>query len=208
VTVDPGRVLRRRRSPFQFALGGVLVALILVVEVLILQAYVNVNRSTAMFGQVTFLTGNLVNVQREALLLNVEIEELSATHDLRGATLRRGLLGTQLRVMEGLGEDDPRVMATVRAIGPDLELIDRALARAKADPTQANLATQVRTMRPAIRRVIFNVKDLYDAEEQGFFGALSGTLNARTSSERLLVGLSGLVLVVGLTLALSLPEVG
>ena len=31
-TVDPGRVLRRRRSPFQFALGGVLVVLILVVE--------------------------------------------------------------------------------------------------------------------------------------------------------------------------------
>jgi diguanylate cyclase (GGDEF)-like protein/PAS domain S-box-containing protein len=206
VTVDPGRVLRRRRSPFQFALGGVLVALILVVEVLILQAYVNVNRSTAMFGQVTFLTGNLVNVQREALLLNVEIEELAATHDLRGATLRRGLLGTQLLVMEGLGEDDQRVMATVRAIGPDLQLIDRALARAKADPTEANLATQVRTMRPAIRRVIFKVKDLYDAEEQGFFGALSGTLNARTSSERLLVGLSGLVLVVGLTLALSLRQ--
>jgi len=94
-TVDPGRVLRRRRGPLQFALGGVLVALILVVEVLILQAYVNVNRSTAMFGQATFLTGNLVNVQREALLLNVEIEELAATHDLRGASLRRGLLGTQ-----------------------------------------------------------------------------------------------------------------
>ena len=127
MTVDPGRVLRRRRSPFQFALGGVLVALILVVEVLILQAYVTVNRSTAMFGQVTFLTGNLVNVQREALLLNVEIEELAATHDLCGATLRRGLLGTELLVMEGLGEDAPRVMATVRAIGPDLQLIDRAL---------------------------------------------------------------------------------
>jgi hypothetical protein len=56
-TVDPGRVLRRRRGPLQFILGGVLVALILVVEVLILQAYVNVNRSTAMFGHVTFLTG-------------------------------------------------------------------------------------------------------------------------------------------------------
>jgi PAS domain S-box-containing protein len=205
-TVDPGRVLRRRRGPLQFALGGVLVALILVVEVLILQAYVNVNRSTAMFGQATFLTGNLVNVQREALLLNVEIEELAATHDLRGASLRRGLLGTQLLVMEGLGKDDPRVTATVRAIDPDLRLIDRALARAKADPSEANLATQVKAMRPAIRRVIFKIKDLYDAEEQGFFGALSGTLQARTSSERLLVGLSGLVLVVGLALALSLRQ--
>ena len=41
--------------------------------------------------------------------------------------------------MEGLGEDAPRVMATVRGIGPDLQLIDRALARARADPTEANL---------------------------------------------------------------------
>jgi hypothetical protein len=46
-TADPGRVLRRRRGPLQLALGGVLVALILVVEVLILQAYVNINRTTA-----------------------------------------------------------------------------------------------------------------------------------------------------------------
>ena len=47
MTVDPGRVLRRRRSPLQFALGGVLVVLVVVVELLILQAYVNVNRTTA-----------------------------------------------------------------------------------------------------------------------------------------------------------------
>ena len=97
-TVDPGRVLRRRRGPLQFALGGVLVVLILVcrdnngrwdrralvVELLILQAHVNVKRSTAMFSQVTFLTGNLVNVQREALLLNVEIEELPASATCAG----------------------------------------------------------------------------------------------------------------------------
>ena len=84
-TVDPARVLRRRRSPLVFALGGVLVALVLVVEVLIFQAYANVNRSTAIFGRSTFLTGNLVNVQREALLLNVKIEELPDTGDVRGA---------------------------------------------------------------------------------------------------------------------------
>src|SRR4029453_22915 len=120
---DPHRVLRRRRGPLQLALGGVLVALVLVVELLIVQAYINVNRSTAIFGQVTFLTGNLVNVQREALLLNVKIEELPATGDLRGATLRRGLLGNQLRVMEGLGQGDARVAEAVGAIDPDLRLI-------------------------------------------------------------------------------------
>jgi len=203
---DQHLVLRRRRGPLQTALGGVLVVLILVVEVLILQAYVNVSRSTAIFGQVTFLTGNLVNVQREALLLNVKIEELPTTRDLRGAQLRRGLLGNQLRVMEGLGQGDARVADALEALDPDLQLIDRALASGKANPTRANLDRQVASMRPAIGRIIFRIKDLYDAEEQGFFGALSGTLSARNSSERLLVGLSGMVLVVGLALALSLRQ--
>ena len=86
--------LRRPRSPLQLALGGVLVVLIMVVEVLILQAYANVNRTTAIFGQQSYVTGNLVNVQREALLLNVKIEELPATRDVRGAKVRRALLAT------------------------------------------------------------------------------------------------------------------
>jgi diguanylate cyclase (GGDEF)-like protein/PAS domain S-box-containing protein len=205
-TVDPGRVLRRRRSPLQLALGGVLVVLVLVVEVLIFQAYANVNRTTAIFGQVTFLTGTLVNVQREALLLNVKIEELPNTKDLRGVTVRRSLLGNQLHVLQSLGGDDRMVETTVQAVEQDLRAIDRALARAKAKPTDASLRAEVKVMRPAIRRVIVRVKQLYDTKEQEFFGALSGTLQARTSSERLLVGLSGMVLVVGLALALSLRQ--
>jgi diguanylate cyclase (GGDEF)-like protein/PAS domain S-box-containing protein len=189
-----------------FALGGVLVALILVVEVLIFHAYVNVNRSTAIFGRVTFLTGNLVNVQREALLLNVKIEELPATGDVRGAQVRRALLGNQLHLTEGLGEHDPMVESTLTSLDRDLKVIDRSLARSKADPSQASLRAEVAEMRPAVRRVTVRIKQLYDAKEQEFFGALSGTLNARRSSERLLVGLSGLVLIVGMALALSLRQ--
>ncbi len=197
-TVDPARVLRRRRSPLVFALGGVLVALVLVVEVLIFQAYANVNRSTDIFGRVTYLTGNLINVQRDALLLNVKIEELPTTRDLRGTQVRRSLLGNQLYLMEGLGDDDPMVESTLTSVDRDLGQIDGALARAKANPSQASLRAEVRKMRPAIRRATVRVKQLYDAKEQEFFGALSTTLDARRSSERLLVGLSGLVLIVGL----------
>jgi diguanylate cyclase (GGDEF)-like protein/PAS domain S-box-containing protein len=205
-TVDPAGVLRRRRSPLVLALGGVLVALVLVVEVLIFQAYANVNRSTDIFGRVTYLTGNLINVQRDALLLNVKIEELPTTRDLRGTQVRRSLLGNQLYLMEGLGDDDPMVESTLTSVDRDLGQIDRALARAKANPSQASLRAEVRRMRPAIRRLTVRIKQLYDAKEQEFFGALSTTLDARRSSERLLVGLSGLVLIVGLALALSLRQ--
>jgi hypothetical protein len=67
----------------------VLVVLILVVEALILQAYVNISRTTAIFKDESYVAGALVNVQREALLLNVEIEELPTSRDLRGAQIRR-----------------------------------------------------------------------------------------------------------------------
>jgi diguanylate cyclase (GGDEF)-like protein/PAS domain S-box-containing protein len=205
-TVDPARVLRRRRSPLVFALGGVLVALVVVVEVLILQAYANVNRTTAIFGQQSYVTGALVNVQREALLLNVKIEELPATRDVRGAQVRRALLANQLTQLRSLGGGDPLVDATVEGVDQDLALIDRALARDEEAPAEAGLGAETERMRPAIRRATVSIKQLYDTKEQGFFGALSGTLNARRSSERLLVGLSGLVLIVGLALALSLRQ--
>ena len=50
-TVDPTRVLRRRRSPLVFALGAVLAALVVVVELLIFDAYANVNRTTVIFSE-------------------------------------------------------------------------------------------------------------------------------------------------------------
>jgi PAS domain-containing protein len=203
---DPGRVLRRRRGPLQLALVGVLITLIIVVELLILRAYANVSRTTAIFGQVTFLTGNLVNVQREVLLLNVKVEELPASGDLKGVQVRRALLGNQLFQLSGQGEHDPLVAATLQAVDGDLRPIDRAIARARKRPTRTSLHAEVATMRPALRRLNLHVKELYDKEEQRFFGAVGEALNARGSSERLLVGFSGMVLLVAVALVLSLRQ--
>jgi diguanylate cyclase (GGDEF)-like protein/PAS domain S-box-containing protein len=205
MVVDPG-VLRRRRSPLQLALGGTLIVLILVVEALILRAYVDVSRSTEIFRHVTFLTGALVNVRHETAQLNVKVEELPTTRDFKGMAVRRGLLAQQLNRLEGLGAGDPLVKETLVEVHADLDPVDRAMARAKARPTEANLRAEAAGMRPAFRRLSVTLKDLYDKEEQRFFGALSGTLRARASSERLLVGLSCLVLVVGVALALSLRQ--
>jgi diguanylate cyclase (GGDEF)-like protein/PAS domain S-box-containing protein len=205
-TVDPARVLRRRRSPLVFVLGGVLVALVLVVEVLIFQAYANVNRTTAIFGQQSFLNSSLVNAQREAVLLQDQIEELPTSGDLKGVTVRRGLLGNQLFQVEGQAGSDPRVAQTIEQAHRDLALIDRQLARLKVNPSRANVRGGVSAMYPAAHRLAVSIKQLFDAKEQGLFGAVSGALDARRSSERLLIGLSGLVLIVGLALALSLRQ--
>ena len=80
--------------------------------------------------------------------------------------------------MEGLGEHDPMVESALTSLDTDLKVIDRSLARAKADRSPASLRAEVDTMRPAVRRVTVRIKQLYDAKEQEFFGALSGTLNA------------------------------
>jgi PAS domain S-box-containing protein len=200
---DPHRVLRRRRGLLQLALGGVLVALIVVVEVLIFQAHANVNRTTAIFGEQSYLNSTLVNAQREAVLLEDQIEDLPTTGDVRGVTIRRGLLGNQLFQAEAQ-RDDPQVAQTLEQAIWDLALIDHHLARIKADPGRAQ--AEVAVMQPAAHRLAVSIKQLFDAKEQGLFGAVSGALNARRSSERLLIGLSGLVLLVGLALSLSLRQ--
>jgi diguanylate cyclase (GGDEF)-like protein/PAS domain S-box-containing protein len=205
-SVDPGRILRRRRSPLQLGLAGVLVVLVLVVEALILQAYVNVSGTTAIFGKATFLTGNLVNVQRELLLLDVEVERLPMHRDMKAVTVRRALLTNQYNRLKGQGVADPLLAAEAPAIDNDLRLVDRSLARARARPTAANLRTEVARMQPVLARLEVRVKQLYDEEERAFTGALAEALRARRGSERLLVGLSGLVLLVGLALALSLRQ--
>jgi diguanylate cyclase (GGDEF)-like protein/PAS domain S-box-containing protein len=203
---DQHLVLRRRRGPVQVALGGVLVVLVVVVELLIFDAYANVKRTTVIFSEQSFLNTTLVNAQREAVLLKDQIEQLPVSGDLKGVTIRRGLLGNQLFQMEGQGGNDPDVAETINQAHRDLALIDRQLARLKADPSKATMRAGVAAMRAPARRLAIRIKQLFDTEEQGLFGAVSGALEARKSSERLLIGLSGLVLLVGLALALSLRQ--
>jgi hypothetical protein len=127
----------------------VLVALIVVVEMLIFRAYANVNRTTAIFGEQSYLNSTLVNAQREAVLLEDQIEDLPTTGDVRGVTIRRGLLGNQLFQAEAQ-RDDPQVAQTLRQARRDLALVDHHMARIKADPGRAQ--AEVAVMQPAAHR--------------------------------------------------------
>ena len=149
---DPARALRRRRSPLVLALGGVLVALVLVVEVLILQAYANVNRTTAIFGEQSFLNSTLVNAQREALLLEDQIEDLRTSGDVKGVDILRGLLVNQLHQAEG-PSGDPQVAQTLAQAHQDLALIHRHLARIEAGPGGGSVRAEVAVMQPVAHRL-------------------------------------------------------
>jgi diguanylate cyclase (GGDEF)-like protein/PAS domain S-box-containing protein len=204
--VDPGRVLRRRSSPLQLALVGVLVALVLVVEILILRAYADVSRTTTIFGRATFLTGNLINAQRELLLLRAEVERMPTRRDVDAVQLQQALLSRQVNLLLIKGQDDPLVKAATGPVKRELRTVEQALERAQAKPTPARLRTEVAVMREPLRKAEVRLKGLYDQEEQALFGAVGEALTARARSERLLVGLSALVLAVGSALALSLRQ--
>ena len=204
--VGPGRMLRRRPGPLQLALVGALVTLVFLVEVLILGAYVSSSEATAAYGKANSLTGNVTGAQRELLLLSAQVEQMPATRSLKAVELRRALLGYQLHVAGAQGADDPLVTATVRALDQDLTKIDRSLARVRARPSEASLRAEVAAMRPVLRAMERRTRELDDKQEQVFFGAVGDALAARSGSERLLVGLSGLVLLVGVALALSLRQ--
>ena len=88
--------------------------------------------------------------------------------------VRRGLLGQQLSQFEGLGQDDPRIEETLRAVLADLDRIDQAIASAEASPTRANLERTAARTRPVFRRLNVELKDLYDREEQELFGRSPG----------------------------------
>jgi len=145
----------------------VLVALVVVVELLIFDAYANVNRTTVIFSEQSFLNTTLVNAQREAVLLEDQIEELPASGDLRGVTVRRGLLSNQLSQIEGQGGGDPEVTETIGQARRELARIDRQLARIKADPSQATIRAGVAAMLPPAHWLAVSIKQLFDAKEQG-----------------------------------------
>jgi diguanylate cyclase (GGDEF)-like protein len=149
--VDPGRVLRRRRSPLQLALGGTLVVLILVVEALIVRAYADVSRTTAIFGRVTFLTGNLVNVRSETLLLYAKLEDQlvhQALHD--GLTgLANRTLFTE-RVEQALDRIGPTDVAVLFIDLDDFKHVNDSLGHAAGDQLLVAAAKRLKScLRPS-----------------------------------------------------------
>ena len=171
---DPARVLRRRRSPLTLGLGGVLVALVVVVELLIFDAYADVNRTTAIFSEQSFLNSSLINAQREAVLLEDQIEELSRTGDLKGVTVRRGLLANQLHQVEGQRLGDPEVAETIEQAHGDLALIENTLDRLRANPSRSSVRSGVAAMQPAAHRLAVNIKQLLTPRSRGCSGPSPG----------------------------------
>jgi hypothetical protein len=198
---------RRTLSPVQIGLLVVVGLLAVSVEVLILRAYFNSINTAAFFREASYVTTDLANVQREALLLQVETNQVLHDPDrgFKNLELRRSLLANQLRLRAAQATGNPPVTEALQQIDITLEKYDALLALFQTNPAsrQPDLNVQFEEVLSSLER---QVKTLYDSEEINFFEATSEALRAQRTAELMLLALGALVLFLGVALAVSMSR--
>jgi diguanylate cyclase (GGDEF)-like protein/PAS domain S-box-containing protein len=179
-------------------------ALIVAVQVMIVQAYRDQGSTIRSLDTATEVLTDLNNAQREAFRLALAVDRLQLPDGVDEAELRRGFLGRQLDATLGATAGDPVLRQDLAEISGQLAAFDGEPARLRAQPTPAQLAQARARLRRRGNAVEALLKSAYGHGETQFVGAIQQTLVARRSFQRLLVGTSGLTLALALVLALSL----
>jgi diguanylate cyclase (GGDEF)-like protein/PAS domain S-box-containing protein len=203
-TAHQAAVAGPRLSWGQRLLAVALGALLLAVQVMIVQAYRDQGSTIRSLDAATVVLTDLHNAHREAFRLALAVDQLVGPDGLEEVQLRRGLLGRQLEATLAATTGDRLLREDLAAIDGQLAALDAELDRLLASPT----ATQLMGSRPRLQRrasaVEGMLKAAYGHGETQFLGAIKQTLHARRSFQQLLIGTSGLTLAVALVLALSL----
>jgi signal transduction histidine kinase len=198
---------RRTLSPVQIGLLVVVGLLALTVEALIMRAYFNSVNTAAFFREASYIVTNQANVQREALLLQVETDRVlhDPARSFNNLELRRSLLANQLRLQVAEARGDPHLTEALQEIGATLEEYDALLALLRADPASRRPDLNLQ-FEETLSRLERQVKAIYDSEEIGFFEATSEALQAQRTAELMLLALGAMVLFLGVALAVSISR--
>ena len=198
---------RRTLSLLQIGLLVVVVALAVSVEALIVRAYLSNTRTADFFSEANFITTDLANLQREALLLQLETNLYFQDPDYgtNSLKLRRSLLSNQIRMQTGQAHDNLHVVNDLNAIRDSLNDYDALWAQIAdgSGPDQASLEFQVYDVLSGLEK---QIKAVYDREELHFSQATSTALDAQRTAALMLLSLAGLVLVLGIVLAISMAR--
>ena len=194
--------IRQRRRPWHFALGGLIVVLVVGVEAFLLQSYRETERTTAGFSEASTVTTFLANIQREAILLQAEAERLDRTQDLDALRLRRMILARQLTVARSY--IDPTISKTVAAIDALVDRFDDAVAALGDQPSSKLIRRGTAALVDPLRDLELEVKRLYDEEDIAFNDITLRTLRARAANQKLLLAMGAVIMIMGAGLALSL----
>jgi PAS domain S-box-containing protein len=168
----------RRRSPRAL---GILVALITAVALGILGwTLVSLDGITEGFHDTQVLSDTVANVQRELLMVRVEVANL---HHGGGTSLalRKGLLLRQVSNLPYLvssgNEDVEHVVASIRGI--DWEALDKLPSGPEADAVIDRVEQQLVTVEREF-------KAFYDGQVRSFYATSGKALQAKANSQRLL----------------------
>jgi len=189
----------------QICLFVAIAVLAIIVELLIVRAILNNTNSIDNSQRADTAITNMANVQREALLLQLETDRLLLDPEasLDRLELRRALLANQLRIHTLQVLPDTGVHTALEEIQVELNGYDVMLADFKDAEVPARPAI-AREMMITNARVERLVKAVYDQEEQSVFLAASEDLQTQRTSQVLMLSVGALVLVLGGILAFSL----
>jgi diguanylate cyclase (GGDEF)-like protein len=204
--LEPQRSSASTRWRILLAALGLAVAILLVlVEVLVLSAYQDTQRTTREFAQTTDSTTGLAHLQRETLGLQFQVHQI-VSHDpgaTSGIMLQRGLFARQLDVVEGAAgnrHDLERELAEIRL---ELARFDRALRVFRTSHSETAGGARAALERPLFRMSAI-AKHAFVDEEHVLYGALSHTLHERSKSQRLLLMVSILSVLLVAVLAAAI----
>jgi len=196
---------RQTLSRVQITLFVLVAAFAVVTEAVVLRAYVTSGNATSAVEDRSFVTTGLANVQRESLLLHIETNKVlrDPSMDPDRVELRRALLGNQMRLQAAQVIGNKNVSERLAQIEQTLDGYD-ALLKNRLASVELPTAEEAEQFGASLATLESQVKSLYDDEEQRFFQALSSTLRSNQTLQIFLLALSGLVLVSGGVLGLSL----
>jgi PAS domain S-box-containing protein len=183
--------------------GGLLVALLALVQLLLLHSYQGAARTTDDFRRTTVTSTAITNVQREALALNEAISDLRPGDPLAPIGLRRRQIDQQVARV-GRVAGSAAIRARVSDIQADLARFDAGFAaeygRGSTVPATAELGGGARLLDP----VELDVKQTFDEEQQALDAALHTTLAERGRGQLLIAALSAFALLMAAGLAVFL----
>ncbi|MDA0770827.1 MAG: ATP-binding protein [Chloroflexi bacterium] len=192
-------------SSVQVGLLLLVAILVIAVQALILRTYFNSSATAEQFEEASFTTTGLANIQREALLLQLETHLAIENPDanLESLELRRALLGSQLRRQQGQSANNQQIYAGLMEIKDTLNFYDESFDEVFYNPDGVDERVS-EEIALTLRSLELQIKTFYDKEEQSFFAAFKETLGTQRNTQVLLLAVDALVVITGIVLIMSL----
>src|SRR5689334_12730509 len=138
-------------------------------------------------------TTNLHNLQREMLRLLQELTKFEPGGDLDAVTIRRGLVGRMVTVVQLLFPASSPQARELAEIQVDLQSF--TWSRLGQASTEQAASTAAKSL---VSGIEVRIKNLYDEQEKFFYGATLDSLAAKRKSQDALAAMVSLVVVMAL----------